>query len=420
MNASNLNHNSDRRRVVITGLGAITPLGLNAKDTWQAAIKGQSGIAQITSFDTDIFDVKIAGEVKNYNPDDFIPKKEQKKMGRFIHLSLAATHEALKDCGIDFSDELRTRTGCIIGVGMGDLPGIEAGVHTITQQKPQKLSPFFIPKVISNLASGQISIIHGFKGPNYTVTSACASGNHSIGDAVSFIRSGVCDVMISGGAESTICPLALAGFANMRALSRNNDNPEQASRPWDKGRDGFVLSEGAATVVLEEYEHAKARGAQIYAEVTGYGLSADAFHMTSPPEDGSGAKSAMTMCLNDAQLNPEEIHYINAHGTSTPTGDMIEARAIETLFSNHKDHLVVSSTKSMTGHTLGAAGAIETLFTAMALKTGIVPPTINLNEPEDCGLDFVPHTARELKVDHALNNSFGFGGTNACLILSKI
>ncbi len=410
-----------QRRVVVTGLGAVTPLGLNVKTSWENALNGISGINKITLFDPSSLNVQIAGEVSGFNPDEYIPKKEQKKMSRFIHLSLAATQMALEDSGVEFTDALKTRTGVIIGVGMGGLPDTQETASLIKNRGPSRVSPFYIPKIIANLASGQISIKYGLMGPNYTVTSACASGSHSLGDAAQFIRNGHCDVMVAGGAESTICSLAMAGFQNMKALSTRNNDPHLASRPWDKDRDGFVLSEGAATLILEDFEHAKKRGATIYAELSGYGLSSDAYHVTSPPEDGAGAKLAMKMCLDDAGLNPEDIDYVNAHGTSTPTGDTIEARSIEATLGVHNNKLLVSSTKSMTGHTLGAAGAIESVFSIMSLYTNKVPPTINLEHLDGSfKLDFVPNVAKEAPIKHALNNSFGFGGTNACLIFSKI
>lgn len=409
------------RRVVVTGMGIHSPVGNSILESWDNIIQGNSGIGRITAFDPTEYSSQIAGEVKNFNPEDYIHKKELKKMDRFIHLSIAASMQAWKDCGLDISDEICNKTGVLIGVGMGGLPQIEVQHSIQVERGPNRISPFFIPSVIANLAAGHVSIKYGFNGPNYSVTSACASSNHSIGDAYRFIRDGVCDVMLAGGAESTICPMAVGGFASMKALSTRNDQPELASRPWDQNRDGFVLAEGAATLVLEDYEHAARRGAKIYAEVSGYGLSADAHHMTTPAPEGRGAQQAMHMTLNDAQVKPEEIDYINAHGTSTPTGDGLECNAIKSVFKDHAKKLMVSSTKSMTGHALGAAGALESVFSIMALQTGVVPPTINLDEPSpDCDLDFVPLKAKEKQLKHVLNNSFGFGGTNACLLFSKI
>ncbi len=410
-----------KRRVVVTGLGAVTPLGLNVSESWQKVTAGVSGIAPITLFDASNFDSKIAGEVKGFSPDSVVDKKEQKKMDRFIHLSLLSTAEALNDSGIDFDENLKQRTGTIIGVGIGGLPVIENQHEILMNRGPGRVSPFFIPAVLTNLAAGQISIKYGFSGVNYTVTSACASGSHSIGEAAQYIRNGYCDVMVAGGAEASISPLGVAGFSAMRALSTRNNEPEKASRPWDKDRDGFVIAEGAATLVLEDYERAIKRGAKIYCEITGYGMSSDAYHMTSPSPGGAGAAKAMNSALKDARLNSDQIEYINAHGTSTPTGDAIEAEAITNVFGSASSSLWVSSTKSMTGHTLGAAGAIESVFCVLALETGIVPPTLNLDNPsESCQLDFVPKTAREKSLNHVLNNSFGFGGTNSCLIFSRI
>ena len=409
------------RRVVVTGIGALTPLGINAEESWTNALAGRSGIDRITLFDTKDFDVQIAGEVKNFNPDEYVPKKEQRRMDRFILLAMAATEMALKDSGIEFTDELKENTGTIIGAGMGGLPGIESTHNTFIEKGPSRISPFFIPQVILNMAAGNISIKYGFRGPNYSVTSACATSLHSIGEAAEYIRRGSCDVMLAGGTESTVCALGVGGFAAMKALSKRNEDPAKASRPWDKDRDGFVLAEGAATLILEEYEMAKARGARIYGEITGYGVSSDAHHMTNPAPGGQGAMKAMQMALKDSKLNSSEIDYVNAHGTSTPAGDLAETMALKELFGSDAKKLWVSSTKSMTGHALGAAGAIESLFSLMSLSTGKVPPTINLDNPsEDCDLDYVPNEAREKNITHMMNNSFGFGGTNACLVFSKV
>ncbi|MBC85995.1 MAG: beta-ketoacyl-[acyl-carrier-protein] synthase II [Bdellovibrionaceae bacterium] len=409
-----------QRRVVVTGMGAMSPLGLDASTNWESALNGKSGIDKITSLDCSNFNVSIGGEIKGFDPENFIDKKEIKKMDRFIQISIAATDEALKDSGIEFTEALKERTGCIIGVGIGGLISIEENHKILMERGPSRVTPFFIPKVITNLASGQISIKHGLKGPNYTVTSACASGNHSIGDAALLIRNGMADVMVAGGSEAAICSMAVVGFGNMRALSTRNNEPTAASRPWDEDRDGFVLGEAAATLILEDYEHACKRGAKIYAELTGYGMSSDAHHMTTPSEGGVGAAQAMNLSLQDANLNPEDIKYINAHGTSTPAGDIVEADAVKLAFKDHSKNIWMSSTKSMTGHTLGAAGALESFFTIMSVYKNCAPPTINLDNPsEGCDLDFIPHTAREGNIEHALNNSFGFGGTNACLIFSK-
>lgn len=410
-----------QKRVVVTGVGAVTPLGLSIQESWENAKAGKSGIAKITRFDTTGFDVTFAGEVKGFNPDLYIDKKEQKKMDTFIHYSLASTKMALEMANLQITEELGPRAGCIIGVGMGGLPGIEEQHNKYLERGPGRISPFFIPMVITNLAAGQVSIAHGLKGPNYSVTSACASGVHSIGEAVNYIRNGWMDVMVAGGAESTVCPMAIGGFASMRALSTRNEAPEKASRPWDKDRDGFVLAEGAAILILESLEHAEKRGANIICEVTGYGVSADAYHMTSPAPEGAGGYAAMMMALQDSGLSASSIQYINAHGTSTPMGDGLESAAIKKLMGDHAKNVWVSSTKSMTGHALGAAGAIESALCVMAIKDQIAPPTINLENPsEDCDLDYVPNEARHGKIQNVMNNSFGFGGTNACLLLSKI
>ncbi len=410
----------EQKRVVVTGIGAITPLGLTIQDSWTAALKGQSGIGPITKFDSTGFDVTFAGEVKGFNPDSFIEKKEQKKMDTFIHYSVACAKMAVENAQLKITDENTERIGTIIGVGMGGLPMIEEQFSKYKEKGPGRISPFFIPAVITNLAPGQVSISLGLKGPNYTVTSACASGAHAMGEAANYIRNGWCDVMLAGGSEAVVCRMAIGGFAAMKALSTRNDSPQTASRPWDKGRDGFVLAEGAAVFVLESLEHAQKRGAPILCELTGYGLSSDAYHFTSPAPEGAGAFQCMQMALKDAELKPEQINYVNAHGTSTPVGDVLEASAIKRLMGDHAKDVWVSSTKSMTGHALGAAGAIESAFCIMAIKDQIVPPTINLENPEDVGLDLVPKTARDGKINHVLNNSFGFGGTNACLIFSKL
>lgn len=410
-----------QKRVVVTGIGAVTPLGLSIQESWENAKKGRSGIAKITRFDASAFDVNFAGEVKGFNPELYIDKKEVKKMDLFIQYSLASAKMALDMANLQITEELAPRAGCIIGVGMGGLPGIEEQYSRFLEKGPGRISPFFIPMVITNLAAGHVSIAHGLKGPNYSVTSACASGVHSLGEAVNYIRNGWMDVMVAGGAESTVCPMAIGGFAAMRALSTRNDDPEKASRPWDKDRDGFVLAEGSAIMILESLEHAEKRGANILCEITGYGVSADAYHMTSPAPAHAGAQAAMTMCLQDAGLSPSDIQYVNAHGTSTPVGDGLESIAVKSIMGEHAKKVWVSSTKSMTGHALGAAGAIEGAFCILALKEQIAPPTINLKNPsEDCDLDYVPNEARHGKLQNVMNNSFGFGGTNACMIFSKV
>lgn len=409
------------RRVVVTGMGMLTPLGLTWEESWKNILAGQSGISRITAFDPSQFEVQLAGEIKNFDPNLYIEKKEQKKMERFIQLTMASTEMALKDSGLTLTEELRHRAGAIIGVGIGGLQGIENQHSVLLERGPSRITPFFIPMVITNMAAGHVTIKYGLRGPNYSVTSACASGLHSIGEAAHYIRRGQMDVMLAGGSESAITPMAIGGFAAMKALSTRNEQPRMASRPFDRDRDGFVLSEAAAVLVLEDYEHAARRGARIYGEVAGYGVSSDAYHMTNPAPGGTGAAMAMAMALRDARLHPEQISYINAHGTSTPVGDGLETQAIKSVFGAHAMKLWVSSTKSMTGHSLGAAGAIESVFSLLTLKENVAPPTINLENPsEDCDLDYVPHVARDGRFEHVLNNSFGFGGTNACLVFSKI
>lgn len=410
-----------QRRVVVTGMGLITPLGLTLVESWDGLVNGRSGIGTITQFDPAAFDAKIAGEVKGFNPDDFVAKKEQKKMDRFIQFAMAATKMALEDSGLQVTEELKPRIGTIIGVGMGGLPFIEVQSEILRSRGPGRVSPFFIPSVITNMAAGQISMTYGFKGPNYCVTSACASGGHAISDSADYIRQGKCDVMIAGGAEAVVTPMAIAGFSSMRALSTRNDNPSAASRPWDRDRDGFVLAEGAAVLILEDYEFAAQRGARIYCEVVGYGASSDAYHMTTPAPGGAGAAAAMRAALEDGGISADKIDYINAHGTSTPAGDELETEAVKSVFGAHAKKVWVSSTKSMTGHTLGAAGAIESVISIQALKTNTAPPTINLDNPSpDCDLDYVPKVAREKKMNYVLNNTFGFGGTNCSLLFGRI
>lgn len=409
------------RRVVITGVGAVSPLGTGNAANWEALVKGTSGIGLITRFDTSDMPVKIAGEVKGFNPEDFIDKKEIKKMDLFIQYALGAAHFAMEDSGLVINEKNAERVGVQVGAGLGGLPAIERYHLALQEGGYKKISPFFIPMLIINLAPGHISIKYGAKGPNLSSVSACATATHSIGDAYHVIKRGDADAMIAGGTESTITPLGIGGFSVMKALSDRNDSPEKASRPFDKGRDGFVMGEGAGIVVMEEYESAKARGAKIYAEVIGYGLSGDAHHLTAPAPGGEGAARCMKMTLKNAGVNPEVVNYINAHGTSTPLGDMYETMAIKTVFGDHAKKMMVSSTKSMTGHLLGAAGGVEAVYTLMAMDKGVVPPTINYDEPDaDCDLDYVPNTARDAEIEYAMSNNFGFGGTNATLLFKKI
>ncbi len=406
------------RRVVITGMGAVTPLGNDLKSTWEGLVNGRSGVQRITRFDAADYPAQIAGEVKGFDPDPYVEKKEQKKMDTFIHYALAATQMAMAESGLLIDEANAERVGVIVSAGIGGLPAIEKYHRVLLERGPKKVTPFFIPMVIINLASGQIAIRYGAKGPNTAPVTACATGTHAIGDAFRFIQRGDADAMIAGGAESTICPLGLAGFSAMKALSTRNDAPEKASRPFDAGRDGFVIGEGAGVMVLEELEAARKRGAPIYAEVVGYGLTGDAYHITSPAPEGEGAARCMTMALQDAGLVPEDVDYINAHGTSTKFNDEFETLAIKQAFGAHARKLAVSATKSMTGHLLGAAGGIEAVFTGMAVKEGVLPPTINYEEPDPaCDLDYVPNEARQVRVRAALSNSMGFGGTNAALLL---
>jgi 3-oxoacyl-[acyl-carrier-protein] synthase II len=410
------------RRVVVTGVGVVSPLGTGNAKNWEALTKGQSGIASITRFDASAFPVRIAGEVNDFNPEDYIEKKEVKKMDLFIQYAMGAAHLAMEDSGLVINEANAERVGVLVGAGLGGLPTIERYHSALLEGGYKKISPFFIPMLIINLAPGHISIKYGAKGPNLSSCSACATGTHSIGDAYHIIARGDADAMIAGGTESTITPLGIGGFSVMKALSdSHNDDPTKASRPFDKGRDGFVLAEGAGIVILEEYEAAKLRGAKIYAEVVGYGLTGDAYHMTAPSAGGEGAARCMKMALNNAKVTPEQVGYINAHGTSTPFNDLNESLAIKTVFGDHAKKLMVSSTKSMTGHLLGAAGGVEAVFMAMAMDKGVVPPTINYDEVDpECDLDYVPNTAREARIDYAMSNSLGFGGTNATLLFKKI
>ena len=409
------------RRVVVTGVGVVSPLGTGNAKNWDALVAGKSGIAPITRFDASDLPVKIAGEVKDFVAEDFIDKKEIKKMDLFIQYSLAAAQFAMEDSGLVINEENAERVGVLVGAGLGGLPAIERYHSALLEGGYKKISPFFIPMLIINLAPGHISIKYGAKGPNLSSVSACATGTHSIGDAYHMIRRGDADAMIAGGTESTVTPLGIGGFSVMKALSTNNDDPTGASRLFDKGRDGFVLSDGAGIVILEEYEAAKSRGAKIYGEVVGYGLSADAYHLTTPAPGGEGAARCIKMALSTAKVNPEQVDYINAHGTSTPFGDVGETMAIRTVFGDHADKLMVSSTKSMTGHLLGAAGGVEAVFSLLAMQNSVVPPTINYNEADpEFDLDYVPNTARDAKVEYAMSNSFGFGGTNASLLFKKV
>jgi 3-oxoacyl-[acyl-carrier-protein] synthase II len=409
------------RRVVITGVGAVTPLGCGNAKNWDALTSGKSGIRLITRFDASDMSVKIAGEVPDFNAEEYIDKKEIKKMDLFIQYGLAAAHYAMEDSGLVINDENAERVGVLVGAGLGGLPTIEKYHKLMIEGGPKKISPFFIPMLIINLAPGHISIKYGAKGPNSSTVSACATSTHSIGDAYHIIKRGDADAMIAGGTESVITPLGIGGFAAMKALSDRNDDPATASRPFEKNRDGFVMGEGAGIVILEEYESAKARGAKIYAEVVGYGMSGDAYHLTAPAPGGEGGARAMKMALKNAGVAPEHVSYINAHGTSTPIGDLYETMAIKSVFGDHAKKMMVSSTKSMTGHLLGAAGGIETVFTLMAMDKGVVPPTINYTEPDlECDLDYVPNTAREAKLEYAMSNNFGFGGTNATLLFKKL
>ncbi len=410
----------ETRRVVVTGVGAITPLGNSAEETWEAICKGESGVGAITRFDASDYSTRIAAEVKGFEPEKYIEKKELKKMDTCIHYAIAASVMALENAGLPITAANAHRTGVIIGCGIGGLAAIERYHAVLLQHGPSRVSPFFFPVVLPNMAAGQVSIHLGAQGPNSCVATACAAGNHAIGDAFKIIQRGVADVMLAGGTEAMITPLAVAAFDNMKALSRRNDDPKLASRPFDRDRDGFVMGEGAGILVLEEREQAKQRGARIYAEIIGYGMTGDAFHMTMPDPGARGVARCIKMALADAGVRPEEVEYINAHGTSTPHNDKYETLAIKQVFGGHAYHLAVSSTKSMTGHLLGAAGGIEAIFTTLGIYHGILPPTLNYEHPDaDCDLDYVPHYARYQKVKVALSNSFGFGGTNAILVFKE-
>jgi 3-oxoacyl-[acyl-carrier-protein] synthase II len=410
----------EKRRVVVTGLGLVTPLGIGVKASWEALLEGKSGIGVIRTFDSSDLPVHIAGEVKDFDPLLYIEPKEVKKMDRFIHFAVAASAMAMEDSGLKITEENAERAGVIIGSGMGGLPAIEHYHKTYLEKGYRRITPFFIPMLIINLASGQVSIKFGAKGPNSAVSTACATGSHAVGDAFKIIQRGDADVMIAGGTESVITPMAIGGFAVMKALSTRNDEPELASRPFDKDRDGFVMGEGAGIVILESLENARQRNARIYAEVLGYGMTSDAYHITSPAPAGGGAASCMTAAIRDAGVSPDAVNYINAHGTSTKYGDELETAAIKTVFGDHAYKLAVSSTKSMTGHLLGAAGGVETVIAILSIVNNVIPPTTNLDHPDpECDLDYVPLKPRYTAVDCALSNSFGFGGTNACLLFGK-
>ncbi|MCP4655016.1 MAG: beta-ketoacyl-ACP synthase II [bacterium] len=411
---------SERRRVVVTGVGLVSPLGIGTEVTWERLLEGQHGIGPITHFDASAYASRIAGEVKGFDPGLYVKKKDVKKSDTFIHFALAATQFAMTDSGLEIDDGNRERVGVIIGSGIGGLPIIEATCKTLFERGPSKVSPFFIPALIVNMAAGQVSIQYGAKGPNTAPATACTTGLHAIGDAFRQIREGYADAMITGSTESVITPLSVAGFSAMRALSTRNDEPEKASRPWDKERDGFVIGEGAGILIIEEWELARKRGARIYAEILGYGMSADAYHISAPDPEGDGATRVMRATLAEAGVAPESIAYINAHGTSTTLGDLAEVKAIKRIFGDHAYKLAVSSTKSSTGHLLGAAGGLESGILALSLERQVVPATLNLDQPdEQADLDFVPHTPREMTVEYALTNSFGFGGTNGTLLMRR-
>ncbi|PMR75113.1 beta-ketoacyl-[acyl-carrier-protein] synthase II [Billgrantia endophytica] len=409
------------RRVVVTGLGLVTPVGNTVKESWESILAGKSGIAPIEHFDATSFNTRFGGSVKNFDISPYLNPKDARKMDLFIQYGVAAGAQAISDAGIECTEENAERIGVAIGSGIGGLPMIEHNHNALNKGGARRISPFFVPGSIINMISGNLAIQHGFRGPNIAITTACTTGTHNIGYSARTIAYGDADVMVCGGAEMATTPLGLGGFSAARALSTRNGDPQAASRPWDRDRDGFVLSDGAGVMVLEEYEHAKARGATIYAELTGFGMSDDAFHMTAPPEDGRGAALAMRNAIHDAGLDPSDVHYINAHGTSTPAGDLAESRAVKKVMGDAAKSVAVSSTKSMIGHLLGAAGAVEAVFSVLAIRDQVAPPTINLDNPQEgCDLDYVPNTARERKIEVALSNSFGFGGTNGTLVFSKV
>jgi len=408
------------RRVVVTGLGMVAPVGHTVAESWDNVIAGKSGIRPITHFDVEPFSVHFGGPIYDFDITQYISNKDARKMDKFIHYGMGAGCQAIEQAGLEVTEENAKRIGVAIGSGIGGITGIENNYQAYIDRGPRKISPFFVPANIVNMVAGDLSIKYGLKGPNYSIVSACASGTHNIGEAARLIRHGYIDVMIAGGAEMATSPVGLGGFAAARALSTRNDDPEAASRPWDRDRDGFVLSDGAGVMVLEAYEIAKARGANILAELVGIGMNSDAFHMTAPSENGEGASDCMLIALNDAGINPDQVKYINAHGTSTPAGDVAETIAVKRAFGDHAHKLCVSSTKSMTGHMLGAAGGAEAVFTVLAIRDQVAPPTINLENPDpECDLDYVPNTAREMEIDVAVSNSFGFGGTNGSLVFRR-
>jgi len=411
-----------RRRVVVTGLGMVSPVGVGVEEGWTALVAGRSGIGPITQFDASTYPTRIAGEVRGFEPEKFMDRKEVRRNDRFIHFALAAGKMAIEDSGLDLAREDLERVGAIVGSGMGGLRELEDTHSTLLQRGVRKIGPFFIPSLIVNLAPGQIALRYGLKGPNFSPVSACATSNHSIGDALMYIERNMADVIVAGGAEATITPLGIGGFCAARALSERNDAPEKASRPFDRGRDGFVAAEGAGILVLEEYEHARRRGARIYAELAGYGATCDANHITAPAPEGEGGQRAMRMALADAGMRPEQVGYVNTHGTSTPQGDVAECQAIQRVFGDWaRSGLLISSSKSMTGHMLGAAGGVEAIVAILALQRGVVPPTINVDDQDpECALDVVPNVARERKLEAVISNSFGFGGTNAVLAFRRV
>ncbi|QJQ96376.1 MULTISPECIES: beta-ketoacyl-ACP synthase II [Halomonadaceae] len=410
-----------RKRVVVTGLGLVTPVGNTVKESWDSILAGKSGITSIEHFDASGFNTRFGGSVKGFDISPYLNPKEARKMDLFIQYGMAAGAQAMEDSGLECTEANADRIGVAIGSGIGGLPMIEQNHNAMNKGGVRRISPFFVPGSIINMISGNLAIQHGFRGPNIAITTACTTGTHNIGYSARTIAYGDADVMLCGGAEMATTPLGLGGFSAARALSTRNDDPQAASRPWDRDRDGFVLSDGAGVMVLEEYEHAKARGANIYAELVGFGMSDDAYHMTAPPEDGRGAALAMSNAIRDAGIDTTRIHYINAHGTSTPAGDLAESRAIERVMGGSAKQVAVSSTKSMIGHLLGAAGAVEAIFSVLAIRDQVAPPTINLDAPQEgCNLDYVPHTARPMKIEAALSNSFGFGGTNGSLIFARV
>jgi 3-oxoacyl-[acyl-carrier-protein] synthase II len=408
------------RRVVVTGLGLVTPLGNDVSTTWEAILAGKSGIRPITHFDISEFSVRFGGTIVDFDITEYISQKDARKMDPFIHYGMAAGIQAIRDSGLETTDENAERIGVAIGAGIGGIYTIENNYDAFLKKGPRKISPFFVPSAIINMVAGNLSIMHGYKGPNISIVSACSTGAHNIADAVRMIQFGTVDAMLAGGAEYATTPIGIGGFAAARALSTRNDEPELASRPWDSGRDGFVLGDGAGVMMVEELEHAKARGAKIYAEIVGVAMNSDAYHMTSPSPNGQGAGRCMELALMDAGINKEDVDYINAHGTSTPAGDLAETNGIKGAFGDHAHKLAVSSTKSMIGHLLGAAGGVEAIFSALAVQDQVAPPTINHDDPDpECDLDYVPNTAREMKIDVALSNSFGFGGTNGTLVFKR-